>query len=496
MRYKTMDVTSRSRRLERARQALARLTVLGVLTLASRPATSQLLTPNIAITGARTPGIVITPSMALTNTQFETNRSSTQVVWATKLHYPKDSLDRLKVARATQWVTSFPVATVRGIHLDDYATIAADAHNDALAQEEITTRLKAPGLSINDKAYTLKNAVAAFAHEETPERLPIAERYLAQLDALGPAAAYQQFVARDRLVYVYYRLGRSTDVARVGLQALELVPRMRYDLREVLYGPLASAFLYGAAVDAVSGQPNGHTTLRALNTKLRAAAEPPAEYRVESDSFFIRQAKFGWIPEIERKISIAERVGAQAPPLIANYWVNRGATRDSQSVAVNDRKIRVVEIGSFTCPGCMAAVPGLERLYQRYRGVEFTFMTSTQGWWGNRIIDAKDEADSLAKHFVNVARATFPIGIAMQRRVATDDGGSRTVESTPTWHADQYPQISKPTFYVLDGRGIVRRILTGYGRDLEENIANIVEFLQKESNAATHPPSMSGNSAS
>jgi hypothetical protein len=58
--------------------------------------------------------------------------------------------------------------------------------------------------------------------------------------------------------------------------------------------------------------------------------------------------------------------------------------------------------------------------------------------------------------------------------------------STPTWNPDNYPQSSKPTFYILDGKGRIRRVIGGYTRNLEENIAAIIEFLQRDSQPATH----------
>jgi thiol-disulfide isomerase/thioredoxin len=147
---------------------------------------------------------------------------------------------------------------------------------------------------------------------------------------------------------------------------------------------------------------------------------------------------------------------------------------------VNDGKIRIIEIGHFSCAPCVAAIPGLERLQRQYPGIEVNFLTYGTGVWGNRIVPGKVEADHLADHFTKNLGATFPIGIAMPQWVPSEDGGKTTVVPTPTWHAGNYPQTGKPTFYVIDGKGIVRRVIGGYNRELDESLAMIVEYLLRE----------------
>jgi len=454
--------------------AVGPVLALGVL---AAPAGAQVLSPNITFNGPRNSSIHATPAEALLNIEYERARTSQYSSPVTGAYYPKDSMRAVAETRASSWVKALEASPVKGLQIDPYGVISVSAHQEDVAKRQITERLATPGLSFTDKAYTLQMAAGAFASSDYPERLPIAEGYVKQLDAMGTKAAYWQFSARRPLIYAYYRLGRSADVARTGLAAFALVNVMPYERREDMFSP-GIWMDYAAVVDALSGQPGGRATIKAMNKKLMEATVAPAPL-VAADSFFAWNSEW-WRNHMQGEIDLAERVGEAATPMVSNYWVNRGPSRDSQSVAVNDGKIRIIEIGSFTCGPCVAAIPGLERLHKQFPDIEVTFLTAGLGRWGNRIVPGKVEAEHLADHFVNNLHATFPIGIAMPVWVPAEDGGETTMVPTPTWHAGKYPQAGKPTFYVLDGKGMVRRVIGGYNRDLEENLAAIVQYLQKE----------------
>jgi len=401
-------------------------------------------------------------------------------VRATDAHYPKDSLLTVTAARAQAWVVALQAVPVQGIQIDPYGVISVMAKHDAFAEQQIAARLATSGLSFADRAFTLQMAVVAFTSADFPERLPIAERYLAQLDAMGNEAALWQFDARQPIVYAYYRLGRSQDVTRIGTRALQVVSAIPFHVRGSRISTMG--FNYGAIIDALSGQPNGRATIRTLNEQLLAAAIPSPEL-VAHDSLFVWEGQQNK-RDMQHMVDVAERVGEPGGPIVANYWINRGATRDSQTVRVTDGKIHVIEIGGFTCPPCVAAVPGLNRLFEKYPAVDFTFLTFTEGVWGNRVIAPKAEAEKLAEHFLQRLHAKIPVGIAFAPRVLTGEGLSIPQIATLTWQAGQYPQAGKPTFYILDGKGTIRRVICGYNRDLEANMASIVEFLQNEAHVS------------
>jgi len=456
----------------------------------------ETLTPQFTYDGPRPATVQYTPAEAWMNTAYEgaaDMQRSVSVTDVTHPHYPKDSLVALTVNRARTWITELQQRPVHGLQMDPYGALAIVAKQESLAEQEIAARLATPGLTVADRAYTLRIVVGAYANANEPTHLPIAERYLTQLDALGTEAALWQCTARFSLIAAYYQLGKSADVVRVGLRAFDLVGAIPFEYRAVFFNP-GIPFIYASVVDALGGQPNGPEQIRAMNARLLATTKVPQALLAQDSSFSYVGENYREL--LEGNEAMAERVGQPGAPLVANYWANRGTSHDSQTVVVNDGKIRVIEIGSFSCAPCVQAVSGLERLHQRYPGVEFNFMTAGTGMWGNRTIDPKVEADRLTKHFSDDLHATFPIGIAMPtKQVATEDDGVANVISTETWDPGHYPQPGKPTFYVLDGHGKVRRVLAGYGRDREETLATILDFLQHET-AATPSHSESSPVAS
>src|SRR5262249_30667595 len=136
--------------------------------------------------------------------------------------YPRDAQRAATVARARVWLDSLDRKPISGLHLEGYARLAIAAGDTALAMRELTARLNGPGLSIDDRAFVLYVAVAAFATPEHPEWLPIAERYAEQLSRLGTPTAGWDFLARHALMVTHYRLGQSNRAIEEGERAFAL----------------------------------------------------------------------------------------------------------------------------------------------------------------------------------------------------------------------------------------------------------------------------------
>jgi thiol-disulfide isomerase/thioredoxin len=453
----------------------------------------QLLPPPIAYHAPLDSSRRLLATQAWMNVEYERSRSHALSVFALSSHYPKDSLLHVAAARANQWITQLQRARVRGLQLDPYGILSVIANRDSLANQQIAARLAEPGMTLYDKAFTLQMAVSAFANADFPDRFPVAEKYLRQLDALGNDAALWRLRARTPLVRGYYRLGRSESLARVGEELFRLTEFVPCPWRSVsTYDDERIKLLYSMVITAFSGRPDGRAKIRALNEYLSAHAVPPAE-AIAHDSNAVWTGR-GHLDVLKYSLLVSERVGMPGAPIAASYWLNRGPSRDSQMVQVNDGRVRIIEIGSYGCPPCMAAVPGLGRLQQKYPGADFIFLTSTSGQWGNRPIDGKTECTRLAEHFVDKLRIRIPIGIATTVRYDTPEGLNPSRVVTDTWDSTHYPQASKPTFYVLDGKGIIRHVLLGYSRDFEENLGDIVEFLQREAAGGTQRTALGNRS--
>jgi hypothetical protein len=232
--------------------------------------------------------------------------------------------------------------------------------------------------------------------------------------------------------------------------------------------------LYLITMEAVSGQPGGRARVEALNTVLTAAATtvPPGDATYSG----VRWA-------YEEKLAVYLKTGAllgkPAQPLIASYWLNR-ASSDSSTLLLNDGKIRLLEVSDHGCSPCIQAMHGMQRLQRRYPKIEPVFTTVTFGYWGNRFVEPDEEATLLIDFFrTTVKDVRFPIGILKRTKVRNDEGGWAPADGSAV-NNEHYPSIEKPSIWLVDGKGVVRNMFSGFSRDVEEQMARSIAFLQQE----------------
>jgi hypothetical protein len=397
-------------------------------------------------------------------------------------HYPKDSVQTVMTSAAQGWLSRLQGVEIRGIQIEPHGTVMVSAGQEAHAKEAIAQRLATAGLSVPEKAYTYLAAVLAFAKVDFPQRLPAAEAYAEGLDSLGAGAAFWQFTAHRALQGVYYTLGKSSDVARHGLHAIAVANQVPfYDRGWTVYSPGGSSF-YGELIDALSGQPGGRAKIDMVNTTLKAGAIPSAA-QIALDSNFYWQGHW-YQQDIQGKIKTAGRIGTKAQDIQGNYWVNLtkpgagGIGAHAMRVAAG--KITIMEVGSFTCPGCVTSLSALQRLQRRFPMIQTAFATWTLGSWSNRLVETTEEAEKLKEQFTQRNKITdVPISIWTCKKVVQEDDGLLPESAGP--NLANYPMSGKPNFYVIDGKGVIRLVhLSGLDRDTETQFARTVEFLLKE----------------
>jgi hypothetical protein len=377
-----------------------------------------------------------------------------------------------------RWLAKLRAQPIRGIQLDPSGHVGVAAGQEAYAKSQIAVRLATPHLPFSDKAFTLLTAVDAFSDVYAPDRIPVAEAYLTQLDALGDSAATWQFEARRGLLWTFYLMGRSADVARHGMRAIELLTAMPFTDRRLLFEHVEER-VYSPTVEALTGQPSARQAIEQLNAMVRAAARPtPTLLAVDADYAYLGSA---YQRSAEEMIGGNAKLGSAAAPLIAHRWLNR-TSGDSATMSLNDGKIRLVEVAHTGCVPCVYELHALQRMHTRFPQIEPVLLTWTFGYWGNRLIEPAEEVRHLTDYFVTNTKITYPVGIWSGKKVPNEDGGN-TPEESP--NLKDYPIFGKPMLWVIDGRGIIRRVFTGYDREIETQIVRTVEFLLAE--AATTP---------
>jgi hypothetical protein len=453
--------------------------VVGLSVVAIAPLGAQISMPALTVEAA---GVSTLPISAAEARYHVTAQEAIlqSAITTRQARYPIDSMNAVVSETGAHWLAKLKAAPVDGIQLDPSAQVGVSARDEAYAKAQITRRLATPKLSFQGKAHTYMLAVQSFTNLRFPERLPTAESYMKALDAMGDSAAYWQYMGHASLVDVYYQMGRSADVIRHGVRAIQLVNVMPFNNRVVMF-PSGSG-VYFSTLDALTGKPNYKTTVAQLNAVLSESVVPsPALVALDSDYFY--HGRY-YKSSLDKYVEAGALLGNRSDPMISNYWINRPSS-DSQSVSVTDGKIRVVEIGSYYCAPCLVALQGMQRIQTAFPDIEVMMMTGTLGFWANRLVEADEEVRQLTTYYRDTAKVTIPVGIWKGKKVSNDNGET-VPEGGPTFA--KYPLVGKPTIWILDGKGIIRRIFPGYSRDVETEIAKTVRFLQREVAGTTETP--------
>lgn len=398
-----------------------------------------------------------------------------------------DSLRTQVAQRGEQWMarlTSPNAPPVEGLALDPAAQLAISLSDERAARHYFDERLKESGLSIDDKAYTLRKAISAFAELGDPAHMAVAESYLKQLDAMGPSVITAQYRAHLVLAMTYEATGQTAHVTPHVQRAIELAKRMGYEDRwRWLY-----QFPYAMLADALAGQPNGRAQLDAISKTLLKTIEPtPAEIAADTTRRLMRFPQEALQTEIRRY----ELLGLPAPPLQAHVWFNRpGSTYSATPTATSlaDGKIHVLEFGDKTCPYCMAALPAVNWLQTQFPKdqVEVTFVTEASGYWGINLVSAEDEVADMRQFYLGTHRLSIPVAVWVGPKETTDVGGELPVKSP---NPDAYRMVGRPLFVIIDGHGTIRRISTGWASGKEQQLKAFVNFLRAEAGQQhTAPP--------
>jgi len=122
--------------------------------------------------------------------------------------------------------------------------------------------------------------------------------------------------------------------------------------------------------------------------------------------------------------------GARAPAFSGSALAG-GETLD---LASHRGSVVLVDFWASWCEPCEQAMPALERLYQRYRGSGLVIIGVSE-----------DRAENNARTFLSRTRVSFPVMF----------DGDHSV-------ANRYRPATMPTTFLIDRRGVVRHVHSGY----------------------------------
>jgi len=411
---------------------------------------------------------------------------------------PAALLDSAIDARTRDWVVSLAKNAVSGLQLDAMGELYVRAGEDERAQAQFAARLATPRLSIGDEVFTLAIATRTFGgNASNQERMRIALRYLAELDALQLPDDLLRIRSRAHawIGESYYKIGDGASALTHINAAFALVAKIAFESRDV---DLETPFIEMA--DILSGTPRGRATIDSVGQWLLALQYPPPGAAArDSVYYWTSKRRVDFFKQILQQTSY---LGREAPVVVAHYWVNapRPEVPSSEPGAVmkslKDGMIRVVEFGHMGCPGCMFGLSKMETMRKtEFSNIRWLYVGTEMDMWG---LNKCNPDDCLAhyKHFYLDRKGIRGVELALwigPRRLDPDGGTQQ--QQCPTF--DTLEILTQPLFLVTDGRGIVRHMQIGMDEVL---LRRSLQYLAAEAEKIQQPslpnrsPSAGGSS--
>lgn len=290
-----------------------------------------------------------------------------------------------------------------------------------------------------------------------PARVAEARRALAELDRLGRPAASVRTLAHAAMASNAIQHYDDATMRTETAAALAAWHELDEEGRLWRANTLASALLARAQVEALV---RGGDAARAVIDSARGIVPAKAEMA-------------------RRLVDGAQRmyqtVDKPAKPLDAQFWYNTGATGATRPAP--GRVSLVVPIYRPCTGGCLSMLDGMERMVRQFRDQDFdlTFRTRTYGFY----LDTAP-ASPFAEAKYDSTYLLGDIGLP---------GALAIAETKYSWKADGR-RINEPTVddvnypgaqvVLIDRRGIVRYVASGWSPVFEARVAALVERLLAE----------------
>jgi hypothetical protein len=395
--------------------------------------------------------------------------------------YPVDALRAAVVTRARVWLDSLAAKPVHGLQLTPYGQLAVMGNQEALAEKEFAQRLATPGLSVADRAFVLNAGATALADRGHPEWLAAAERYVAQLTALGSQGADWQFTARDQLSEVYYELGQWLKALTHALRAYALLPELPFEDHGLAWNHTMHLRIVDVLLGA-PGTPAESAKMRSVDSTITAAERAPAD-RIALDSAALWSGVAG-ARMVQADSAFAFTLGHPGPAIIGNAWVNASEPGPHEQ-RVDDGRIYLLDFFQADWAPTLPSQLSLERIQERFgTAVQVIGITSLTGHWGLEFVEPQDEIQRWQHFFGDELKLRFPVAFWVKPKERTEDGGMLS-PSNPTVAAYHLPL--RMGVLVVDQKGRVRRLFPSVGREQEDDIVKFVTMLEGEGSNASPP---------
>lgn len=167
-------------------------------------------------------------------------------------------------------------------------------------------------------------------------------------------------------------------------------------------------------------------------------------------------------------------IGTKAPTVTAEWWINP----DSKGVTVPaPGRVTLIEFTAHWCGPCKNSYPGLRALSDRLKGKPFGGLMVTQlyGYLGTRQgLTPEQEVDADREYFGKEHALPFPVAINPQMKQVA---GQPFAQPQPDM---DYRVGGIPQIMIIDKKGIIRQIVTGWDQGNTERFAKLIDQLIAE----------------
>ena len=171
-------------------------------------------------------------------------------------------------------------------------------------------------------------------------------------------------------------------------------------------------------------------------------------------------------------------IGTKAAPIEGQWWLN--TTGVPSTVMPNDGKVRLIEFTAHWCAPCKNSYPGLRALAARFSGKEFegVLVTSLYGYIGaQRGLTPEQEVEADRAYYGKEHELPFKVAVNTIPK-ATATARFQQPKADEDYRVGGIPQI-----IIIDRRGVIRQIVTGWDQGNTKRIGDLIERLLKEPSA-------------
>ena len=350
---------------------------------------------------------------------------------------------------ATECAAKFSVASVPAAELMDLIALynaARDTANSRLATERVMTEKNLPP-RVHGQALML-----AMGQESTkdPSYFGIiagAERYVAQIDALPDSLDDIKLQAHQRMLGRYEYLDVAEGLFHHATAVIALGRKLGMK-QEMIAG-------YSSLARSFADRLNPDSALKILDTGEREIGAAAAER----------------FKDFRNRYAL---IGTQAPMISAEWWINP----DSKGVLTPaPGKVTLVEFTAHWCGPCKNSYPGLHALSERLKGKPFTGLMVTQlyGYLGTRQnLSPEQEVAADREYFGTEHALPFPVAINPPMKQVVGQPYAQPKPDTD-YRVGGIPQIM-----IIDKKGIIRQIVTGWDQGNTERFSKFIDQLISE----------------